>query len=187
MGLYEKFDSTLMRGVNAGVRAWNWTTGKTRAELANNLELGGAVFWSIGVFGMNKVAGAIGVPLAALGTYGAAILNNKQDKVEAEALEKKALDPFAERRKAKHSFWGPAYATFSGLSATTKASSGYDGTTFAIAYGCFAASSYVMRAENLPPRKSVIARAADSLKEMMQQPVLQPVSVRINYGGRKND
>ena len=34
---YQKFDDVVMYGVNKGVRAWNWTTGKTKTDLANSL------------------------------------------------------------------------------------------------------------------------------------------------------
>jgi hypothetical protein len=35
--IYDSFDSFIMKGINTGVRAWNWTTGRTKADLANTL------------------------------------------------------------------------------------------------------------------------------------------------------
>ena len=32
--LYQQIDDTIMYGINAGVKAWNWTTGRTKADLA---------------------------------------------------------------------------------------------------------------------------------------------------------
>ena len=35
--LYEKTDDAIMHFVNKGVKAWNWTTGKSKADLVNKL------------------------------------------------------------------------------------------------------------------------------------------------------
>ena len=34
---YEKLDDAIMYGVNKGVRAWNWSTGRTKSDLAKVL------------------------------------------------------------------------------------------------------------------------------------------------------
>ena len=35
--LYEKTDDAIMHFVNKGVKAWNWTTGKSKADLVNKM------------------------------------------------------------------------------------------------------------------------------------------------------
>jgi len=47
-------DDTIMYGVNKGVHAWNWTTGRTKADLANEMltvasvsESLGAILWAV--------------------------------------------------------------------------------------------------------------------------------------------
>lgn len=37
MGLYKTIDNTLMKGANSVVRAYNWTTGKTKSQLVNSM------------------------------------------------------------------------------------------------------------------------------------------------------
>jgi len=34
---YQKLDDAVMCGVNKGVRAWNWSTGRTKSDLAKVL------------------------------------------------------------------------------------------------------------------------------------------------------
>ena len=47
---YQLFDDTLMYGANRGVRAYNWTFGGTKDELANYLLMGGCILNSVGSF-----------------------------------------------------------------------------------------------------------------------------------------
>jgi hypothetical protein len=37
MNIFSKIDDTVMKGVNAGVRAYNWTTGGTKLDLSRTL------------------------------------------------------------------------------------------------------------------------------------------------------
>ena len=64
---YEKLDDAIMYGVNKGVRAWNWSTGRTKSDLANLLENSGLVVMTVG--NVNCLGPLLAVPLSAYAFY----------------------------------------------------------------------------------------------------------------------
>ena len=49
---YKAFDDTIMYGVNKGVKAYNWTFGGTKAELANRMVTPRVAVSSAGIIGV---------------------------------------------------------------------------------------------------------------------------------------
>lgn len=188
--LYEKTDNALMYGVNKGVKAWNWTTGKTKTNLANSLLTVAPVFEGAGLLSINPVIGGIMIPMYLLVSH----LNQKRNK-EQEILEKKAaesqvmLNPENSYEKSNKKF-GLLFAGSAVLNAIPGGRSENDTlrAVFGIGIGLRSASHYVMRADYLPPRKNVLSRAKDrlvkKLREVNLNPVPQPVPIPTRYQNR---
>lgn len=184
---YEKLDDTIMKGVNASVRAYNWTTGKTKADLANKLLTIAPIAESTGFIGMSyeklfflpiliSISGAM--------IYLSHIIqkrNKETEMLELKALEDSCLDYKVERRKEANSRIGPAWAISAvfqgGIVITRTDYSEFTGYLVAGGNLVRSASHYVMRADYLPPRKSAVKRGLEKLAEIIEEykpPVLQP-------------
>src|SRR3989338_7017707 len=100
METLNRIDNGIMKGVNAGVRAWNWTTGRTKKSLSNilmNASLLGVMTGfvdSLGVFG----GLAISLPTAYCFIKGQKCFNEAQEK-ESQAFEDSLKDLEAEEGK----------------------------------------------------------------------------------------
>ncbi len=186
-GLYWKFDVLVMKGVNKAVRAWNWTTGRTRAQLAN-LILGAAEI----VFAAGAIctAYAVDMPIFYFFALSAITLlpanqrrNIRQDRDEMDAARDGTLNLRVEQLKIMHSFLGPL-SLCSGqvafgidysirgthVKAMLPTMIGICGISFlGIGISC-----YVMRADVVPPGKSAPARGFEKLKEAVRNGSLQP-------------
>ena len=86
--LYEKVDNTIMYGVNKGVKAWNWTTGQTKADLANQL-LTVAPVAEISSYFLNRdlFYEILGSPVMIFLSHVCQIKNKKQEAEEEKAAE----------------------------------------------------------------------------------------------------
>ena len=178
--IYDHVDSAIMKGVNEGVRAWNWTTGRTKSDLANICLVGTSAFTSVGLINMSKPLGYAMVPIVLLATAAKSYLNKKSELRELSALEKGLKDPVVEGQKELEKEFGRnAIIINSLLSSCGGASTNY---VAEIATGGMlsAVQSYVMRAENFPKRKNVLSRIADDFSNTVAQYKLQrrPVPVR---------
>ena len=85
---FKPFDDALMYVVNKGVKAWNWTTGQTKADLANQLLTIAPVAESFGHFG------TINPGIAAFLTCGWLFYSHNDQKKnrEMESLEQEAIE-----------------------------------------------------------------------------------------------
>ena len=93
---YQLFDDTLMYGANSGVRAYNWTFGGTKDELANGLLTGGAVLLSAGSIVMRSILSPVLVPFSLYFAHFFQKENSRCTEMERRALERRALDARAE-------------------------------------------------------------------------------------------
>ena len=185
-------DEYVMNGINAGIRAYNWTTGGTKEELAKLMQIGAAVINTIGPFsdGIHQGLGCLLVraPVETYFTYKAIRYNKQQIKLEESALEKNLKDPYVE------GYFKPINMTFAYTWATGSlimnssplidvnhinknhdSASHYSDIFSSIvrSTGCL-----TICGENLPPRKNCLKRGLEKLTAMINtkySPNLDPV------------
>ncbi|MBP7708764.1 hypothetical protein KA107_03690 [Candidatus Pacearchaeota archaeon] len=189
--LYEKFDDGVMSVVNKGVRVWNWTTGRTKADLANTLVYTGGAAVPAGCFIRGwPVAGSILAAIYLPGSIFSSKANKKYEELEVTAMEKGLMDQRVENRKEDSRKLGNQIGAigiiqiYPNVVPTLEKTIG-DYTCFS-GMEAIALSYYVMRADYLPPRKNVLSRAKDKLVELLNQAeqVPQPAMVPVNYVGK---
>lgn len=177
---YQRIDNSIMKGVNKAVRAWNWTTGRTKADLANTIVVAGMASTLTAAFLDKSYLTASAVDIG-FGTL-LVMINKHIEKLEKEAVERNALDINAEKYKSFYKVFGPFNVGITipslisqnpHIGFTRKLS--YLGGTF------FGIQAYIMRADYLPPRKSAFAIGWEKAKEWLRTPVPEPVHARINY------
>lgn len=183
---YEKLDDTIMKGVNASVRAYNWTTGKTKADLANKLLTIAPIAESTGFIGLSyNNPFFLPISLSISGammfiSHDAQERNKETDMLEKKALEDGCLDFKVESRKEADGKIGPACAImvgFQGAMGATRSNDNFAGYLIAGGNLVRGASYYVIRVDYLPPRKSAVKRGLEKLAEIIEEykpPVLQP-------------
>ncbi len=175
--MFEKVDDTIMYGVNKGIKAWNWTTGQTKTDLANQLLTLAPIFDAIGSFYGTPYFGAIASPLFLFISHMQQKINYRQQIEEQRAKDKKtrlSLDnEYEHRNKSLGYFWGGAGAF--PLSSLPNCEEPVIVLSYSISNGFRSASHFIMRADDLPPRKNVFARAKDKLVEKINEGKLNPV------------
>jgi len=170
---YQKLDDGLMYLANKAVKGYNWTTGRTKADLANECITCAAILFPTGSFMFSNLFGGIISAPIILSAHYEQLDNKKIEALENIANERRCLDPKVESYKQRCSFWGPTQLFFSGTVVPTNVNS----LILNIALFNSAASNYVMRADNLPPRKNCFARGWDELKKHLAERKLQPAYV----------
>ncbi len=187
---YGALDEAIMKGVNSGVRAYNWTTGRTKADLANKLLTIAPIAESTGFIGMSyNNPFTLGLSIFMSGIY---ILlshtqqetNKKMEVAEQRALENSCLDFIVENWKNSAAFLGPMWSIVGSFIGYTemRRSDGLSSTNYLIAGGNLVrgASFYVMRADYFPPRKSAVKKGLEKLAEIAENykaPTFQPAPV----------
>ena len=182
---YEALDNIVMKGTNRAVQAYNWTTGGTKLELANDL-------MNIGTIGVvTSIFASIPIYLGTFlsSTYLCAahivqssfkIVNDKERK----ALDSNMKDYTVEKMKNEIFPLG-AYAHL-GLSAIFASNLIYRNQslqkeigemTSAVGIGCYSAAFQVMRAEHLPPRKNCVARGLEKIAELYHSSQARPAEI----------
>jgi hypothetical protein len=155
--LYEHLDSQIMNHVNAGVRAWNWTTGRKKSDLASGLAYTNPILITIGGISYEDPL----LPLS-IGIYcGLSLLCSKlwkkQEDLEISASKKQMVDPRAESIKSTSEHIGVSSGTIALIQTSLP--------FYMSAYLSLSAACYVSRADSLPPRKDCIRRGLDKLVE----------------------
>ena len=188
---YEKFDDAIMSGVNKSVRAWNWTTGRTKSDLAKVINhTSNITACADFILYFPPTAAFIFFPFYFIDSY---ISTKKWDKIEEQeinALQKGCKDieveigkKDLERRGFMDLLTGSGVGSV-GLIYGNK----YDYFNYILGTAVIvrAFSHYIMRADSLPPRKSAFSRAKDKLSEKLSSPQTEPVSVPAE-ANRNND
>jgi len=181
MEVYQAVDNTIMKGVNAAVRAWNWTTGRTRADLAN-LMLGVAPIGECtGYFGSLSFVGVPFGIVCLFGSHYAQKENQEVDSFEKKAAQSGVMDPNVERIRTRHRVMGPSFIGVSGFQASLgfipkNENPEYNAMTSA-GHALRAGSCYVMRTRYLPPRKHCVSLARDKLREIVEEYRARPAIV----------
>lgn len=182
MRLYDYMDEKILQGVGAGVRAYNWTTGGTKADLANKFIDGTVISMISGsiafaYYNQDKTSAAY-IPAAILSPVSLILGHQNQKKnlkieeKERKALEKKnCLDSEVEeykkeaKKQIQNEFQSSTFCGSTGLLFS------HPDLQFGIAFGGYLhiISNYIMRTDNLPPRKNVFSRAKDKVKKYLDK------------------
>ena len=181
--LYEKFDNGMIYLANNAVHAWNWTTGKGKASLANKLG-----FLGLGV-NLGGMAARSLVPTAIISAMAIPVTlffrdtNDKIEYLEERATNSGCLSSESERLKGNYSVMGPLdLVCAGGMFATeiTAPNRNYidrlAAYTAASGLAVFASQFYIMRADYVPPRKNCISRGIDWAKKKWAE-ISQPEPV----------
>lgn len=204
---YQKVDRALVYGANKAVRAWNWTTGGTRANLANNLltvvpvvETAGCLIGA--AYLPDKTVSAIvtmQIPFGAAGiikaTHETQKDNEQEDRMEAEALESRAKDPYVEIGKESHKknsyIYGGVSASSVGFGCAVfnapvppvahelYSSFALGALGFSAGFGLRAVAECVMRADLVKPRKDCVRRGIDKLSEIVNNYSRKPAKAGV--------
>jgi len=185
-GLFELLDDGLMYLANKGVQAWNWTTGKTKADLANKMLTVAPVLETLGALNTNPFLISTLIPLSFYASHVRQKGNTQMEKIEVDALEKGAASLDVEEYKRKSKEIAPVWLANSALWQVHTSAKGYilhdrsvTDSLLSLGFAVRAGSYYVMRTDYLPPKKNVFSRARDKLTEMLQginwNPLPQPV------------
>jgi hypothetical protein len=179
-GIAQRADAAVMVGVNNGVRAWNWTTGRTKSDLANMM-LTTALVSETAVIIADSPNVAAGVVMGSLilmvdgfFVHTRQKRNKETERLEEAALKGGMLDLEVEKHKFANKMAGQFFLGSSLMfSALSKGDTLYNALWMAKG-GLMAPSFYVMRADSLPPRKSAFKRAREKISEMLRESQPQP-------------
>jgi hypothetical protein len=178
---YKMVDDTIMYGVNKGVQAWNWTTGDTKKVIANDMLSIAPIMEISGIYIKNPLVAMALTPVMLFATHLLHKVNYYQESFEQAVKEKNIKDPRAELIKSAHAFFGPQQ--IAGGVILGRLSGGYEIDSLILGSGPVirGLASYVMRADDLTPRKNVLSRSkntlADMVKEYRAKPALQPIRI----------
>src|SRR3989344_766904 len=170
MGLYDQIDNGIMYGINAGVKAWNWTTGGTKGDLEGLLFISGSALYAAGSITRMPTILVVGCSLfhAAVSFYGGLVAKKFEEK-ERNALENSMKDLDAEVYKQKSGVAAPIFA-FGGTGLYISPIS--KDTEFlhimGSSLGLFGLAMYVARTDYLPPKKNVLSRVADKFEKLVE-------------------
>lgn len=179
---YDAVDDTIMYGVNKIVRGYNWTTGGTKAELANGFLTGATVALPVGILLINPILGCVTTGIVLPIIHYKQERNVEIEKKEVSALNRSSFDTDVEGYKER----ARASGEFNlGLSVINECGGllidSYPNILLGMGCGLGALDCYVMRAENLPPRRNCLKRGAEKLKDIVSsyspKPAVVPVGV----------
>jgi len=175
--VYDAVDNTIMYGVNKMTKGYNWTTGGTKTELANGLLVDAAVAFPTGIFLFNPVLGRVITLVILPSIHYKQKRNVEIEKKESKALEKGLLDLEVEIYKKRNRENAELNLMLSGINEGIGLSLHSNESNILVGIGCglSALDGYVMRADNLPPRKNCLSRGMDNLKEIVSSYSPKPV------------
>jgi len=183
-------DKSLLKIAGDVTYAYNWATGKQKSDLANKLLTVAPILESVGVFYEANELGHTGVyTLAFIGTLlslGVSHFlqkeNLKMQKLENDALEKNCKNIETEKYFEFNKGMGAMYASVGTLLFYIPSLSN---DIAGSGIGIRSLSHYVMRTENLPPRKNVLSRAKDRIEKYFEEtePLSEPILVPAEYSG----
>ncbi|MBI2629754.1 hypothetical protein HYW76_01505 [Candidatus Pacearchaeota archaeon] len=184
---YENLDNFLLYSAEKAVHAWNWTTGKTKADLANLFCDMKAITFSIGAISSGPLAGILVTPIVLYAIHRNQLGQRDIEKLEVEALNSSALNHEVVKYKSDckaASAIGLSFFSCLELLSFINPKEAEKYHLFGAGMLFNSASCYVMRTDYLPPRKSVVKRAKEKLTEMLQEyrekqkskkPIPQPI------------
>ena len=174
---FQKIDKVMEETANNAVRAYNWTTGRTKRDLANNMQVLAVIPESAGSFLDGKSYSLAMLPWSLFTTALFCKRNDEQNELEERAKNKMTLDGYVDKViKPENKAGSYAYGAFSLLIGGTCPISGilYQSLGCSLGFGLRSASFYVMNADDLPPRKNCIQRGIESIIETYKSAAAQP-------------
>jgi hypothetical protein len=183
MSLFKRLDDVVVSGANATVRAWNYTTGKTKVDLANLLLSGASVAEGFGL-----VCSGMAYPVLYFFTlpvlaplfffnHRDQIRNTEMTTLEQRTAEQGQKHPLVEGFRSSLPFrgyndigWGAAISAFNSPSPSLLHSGAfYTSQGIATGFMLSGASYHIMRAEYLPPRKNMFQRGREKLQATLKK------------------
>jgi hypothetical protein len=178
---YQFLDDRIMEGINLGVKTWNYTTGKTKTDLANGLLTVAPILEGSGFF---TIFGILGIPLTAayiLMSHDYQIENKKIGELEKQYENSGTIHPIVESWKNDTSqTMGGVFAatsiinTSATLNPLNPEPEGY--ALIATGNSLRSLSHYIMRADYIPPGKSILEKARDGIENLVESVKRERVS-----------
>jgi hypothetical protein len=170
---YLAADNFLVDRANEAVKVWNWTTGRTRAELSDIIHFSSTVPFFVGEIPLLGYVGSI---------YGLVnhFCNNGLDEFDGQNEDIKDYYAEGHRKILKKQ---ATYFTGLGSLVVTTGISTNQNILMGMGFLGQGAAGYVMRADYQTPRKDCVRRGLDNLTETIRnyRETLEPISVRVNY------
>ena len=172
---FKRLDDLVLAGANTAVRAYNCTTGGTKAELANGL------YWT-GI-GIMSATTPYAIPIVLPMTYLVTKMNQHHEKKEILASDSQLKDLDVEKRKTTYALLGYMFAGFSaiygiGIFTETESKKILKDSILSLGMLTISLSEHIMRADYLPPQKNLVSRLIDKYQEYQEQKTLIPVPIR---------
>lgn len=172
---YESFDNFMMHNANNAVHAWNWTTGRTKADLANLVLDATAVTFNFGILlsGLYflPISALLSIPIIHYEQKENIIIDEKEQKAAEDNLKEIEVEFYKNSKKNSGTFrlafstaYIPFYMAIKPEDISGKLSSIVVGTSFIL----WGSADYIMRADYLPPRKNCLSRAKDKITEIIE-------------------
>ena len=180
MDLFSKIDTGVMKSVNAGVRAYNWTTGETKTQLANRLlcvapicEVTGLLSFSY-YFPITTLAVALMSANMVIKSHLDQKRNYRIERNENSARESSLLNIEAEHSKIMCKIGGYSWlgssSLFSAIGIINNDNSSVIFNSGIVSGNAMRAiADFSMCADNLPPRKSFFRRSYEALEKRIAE------------------
>lgn len=183
---YNVLDDAIMFGVNGGVHLWNWTTGRTKRDLATLMNIGGFTFATAGNYFFHPAAGAIAALAFGYYNYTLFRMNKMFEKDERENANNEFLSlhlEFGKKLYESAGFCQNNYGVVLFWLANEVNDPNVSSYFSSVATGiCLTGTAaYVMRADSLPPRKNVLSRAKDKLVDIVREHRREPAIEHVRY------
>ncbi len=177
---YCAFDDKLMRGVNLGVRAWNWTTGRTKTDLTNGMLTVAPMLECSGMILSNPIVSIIYIPCMITLSHCCQKINKEIDALEQKTAESSTMHFESEIYKKYNELYGPGWSSIGLVNDSLSiAGRSLDYSLTGTGYFIRGASHYIMRAEHLPPRKNCLRRGMDKLESLIAEYRSRPGGVPV--------
>jgi len=188
-------DQFLVNRANDAVKAWNWTTGRTRADLAGLDGSAGYLSVSFSPFKLDSSSSAYSLrfiyPMLLITGIPNLLLNYRLDSIEKN-YSNDVKHPFSELSKEANK----KSSAVSGILGILTGSPFYDmgdsesySDYMGIGFGLISASHYIMRADYIPPSKEnawtrakdLTSKLGEKVKNSLPAPHPEPVPISTNY------
>ncbi|MBS3094207.1 hypothetical protein J4474_00940 [Candidatus Pacearchaeota archaeon] len=175
----QKIDDGMLYLANRGVQAWNWTTGRTKYDLSTVLHMAATASDGAGYVLSNDPNYLLIFSISVFTTGICTITNELNNRREKNSSDVK-VKPYLDDLDIPLSRFALGFSGWEFISAQMhKPPMKYTILANSVAFFSRSLAFYVNRAESLPLRKNVLARATEILKES-SQPLPEFCKVGVN-------
>ncbi len=180
--ILSSIDDAVLTGVNSGVSAWNWTTGKTKIDLVNNILSAGAVSENLAFVNLayeSPVILPFALGLSALTLFYTHSKHNEYSNIadlEEKAISNGLLHPVVEECKSKCAERGYRDSIYGTVITGVPVFHPDFSSDIGLSYSLFGAGEILqglahqtMRADYFPPRKNCVKRGMDNVSNMLKE------------------